>query len=102
MPQPLRMDMSYLAYATACRTLNEALSMRTFLAGYTLTVADMAIWGQLQGNLVHSGPFRCKVTCFYLMHGPARLQSFIAQASPNQLYVLSLCSCCREILYVLV
>ena len=24
--------------------------MRTFLAGYTLTVADMAIWGQLQGT----------------------------------------------------
>ncbi len=24
--------------------------MRTYLAGYTLTVADMAIWGQLQGQ----------------------------------------------------
>ena len=51
---------SWLEYATyivgggalepACRTLNEALSMRTFLAGYSLSVADMAIWGQLQGS----------------------------------------------------
>ena len=24
--------------------------MRTYLAGYTLSVADMAIWGQLQGQ----------------------------------------------------
>lgn len=51
---------TWLEYATyivgggalepACRTLNEALSMRTFLAGYSLSVADMAIWGQLQGG----------------------------------------------------
>ena len=51
---------NWLEYATyivgggalepACRTLNEALSMRTFLAGYSLSVADMAIWGQLQGD----------------------------------------------------
>ena len=38
------------ALEPACRTLNEALSMRTFLAGYSLSVADMAIWGQLQGG----------------------------------------------------
>lgn len=38
------------ALEPACRTLNEALSMRTFLAGYSLSVADMAIWGQLQGD----------------------------------------------------
>jgi len=62
-PQGLLYDIQvgrWLEYATyivgggplepACRTLNEALSMRTYLAGYTLTVADMAIWGQLQGD----------------------------------------------------
>ena len=38
------------ALEPACRTLNEALSMRTYLACYTLTVADMAVWGQLQGD----------------------------------------------------
>ena len=62
---------SWLEYATyivgggalepACRTLNEALSMRTFLAGYSLSVADMAIWGQLQGG----SPF-CKSSCIFL------------------------------------
>ena len=61
-------------YATDCRTLNEALSMRTFLAGYTLTVADMAIWGQLQGDCQNFGSFhRCSLTLLYHMHGPAWL-----------------------------
>ena len=66
---------SWLEYATyivgggalepACRTLNEALSMRTFLAGYTLSVADMAIWGQLQGrcSLLES---HCILPCTFM------------------------------------
>ena len=35
--------------------------MRTFLAGYTLTVADMAIWGQLQGDFYKIRPFKKSV-----------------------------------------
>ena len=34
--------------APACMTVNEALSLRTFLVGYSLTVADIAVWAQLQ------------------------------------------------------
>ena len=34
--------------APACMTVNEALSLRTFLVGYSLTIADIAVWAQLQ------------------------------------------------------
>ena len=53
------------ALEPACRTLNDALSMRTFLAGYTLSVADMAIWGQLQG-VSYSCEDYCTFLCTFL------------------------------------
>lgn len=34
----------------ACATVNEALALRTYLAGYSLSPADIAVWGQLQGE----------------------------------------------------
>ena len=78
---------SWLEYATyivgggalepACRTLNEALSMRTFLAGYSLSVADMAIWGQLQGDQ----PL-CKTPLHLPEHFPGRLQPEHCQDGP--------------------
>lgn len=30
--------------------INEYLALRTFLVGYSLTVADLQVWGQLQGK----------------------------------------------------
>ncbi|KXZ44656.1 hypothetical protein GPECTOR_64g150 [Gonium pectorale] len=33
-----------------CSALNDYLTLRTFLVGYSLTVADLAVWGQLQGS----------------------------------------------------
>lgn len=36
----------------ACATVNEALALRTYLVGYSLSSADIAIWGQLHGTLV--------------------------------------------------
>lgn len=33
-----------------CSSIDKYLALRTFLAGYALTVADFAIWGQLQGE----------------------------------------------------
>ena len=70
---------SWLEYATyivgggalepACRTLNEALSMRTFLAGYSLSVADMAIWGQLQGRPSLSEN-HCNIPCTFMQLQP--------------------------------
>ncbi|EIE22615.1 glutamyl-tRNA synthetase, putative [Coccomyxa subellipsoidea C-169] len=35
----------------ACATLNEALALRTYLVGYSLSPADVAVWGQLQVTL---------------------------------------------------
>ncbi|BDA45805.1 Glutamate-tRNA ligase, cytoplasmic [Coccomyxa sp. Obi] len=35
----------------ACATVNEALALRTYLAGYRLSPADIAVWGQLQVTL---------------------------------------------------
>ena len=35
----------------ACATVNEALALRTYLVGYSLSPADIAVWGQLQGEL---------------------------------------------------
>jgi glutamyl-tRNA synthetase len=32
-----------------CSALNDYLQLRTFLVGYCLTAADLALWGQLQG-----------------------------------------------------
>ncbi|GLC51783.1 hypothetical protein PLESTB_000547800 [Pleodorina starrii] len=33
-----------------CVALNDYLTLRTFLVGYGLTLADLAVWGQLQGS----------------------------------------------------
>ncbi|GFR43005.1 hypothetical protein Agub_g4005 [Astrephomene gubernaculifera] len=33
-----------------CVALNDYLALRTFLVGYSLTLADLAVWGQLQGS----------------------------------------------------
>lgn len=35
----------------ACASANDFLSLRTFLVGYALTVADVGAWGQLEANL---------------------------------------------------
>lgn len=35
-----------------CRSLDDYLSLRTFFVGYNLTIADIAIWGQLQATPV--------------------------------------------------
>lgn len=34
---------------SACAALNDYLAVRTFLVGYSLTAADVACWGQLEG-----------------------------------------------------
>ena len=34
----------------ACAAVNEYLAVRTFLVGYSLTAADIACWGQLEGQ----------------------------------------------------
>ncbi|KAK9795898.1 hypothetical protein WJX73_001913 [Symbiochloris irregularis] len=36
----------------ACTAMNDYLAVRTFLAGYSLTAADVACWGQLEGTPV--------------------------------------------------
>eukprot|EP00877_Chromochloris_zofingiensis_P010541 jgi/Chrzof1/5740/Cz16g14040.t1_GTS2[v5.2] len=39
---------SGLGFEPMCVSINNYLSLRTFLVGYTFTVADVALWGQLQ------------------------------------------------------
>ncbi len=34
----------------ACKVMNDFLSLRTFLVDYSVSVADVACWGQLQGT----------------------------------------------------
>ena len=36
--------------ADAAAAVNEYLALRTFLVGYRLTLADVALWGQLTGE----------------------------------------------------
>jgi glutamyl-tRNA synthetase len=36
-------------FEPVCGSIDKYLALRTFLAGYAPTVADFAIWGQLQG-----------------------------------------------------
>ena len=33
-----------------CVSINDFLALRTFLVGYTLTIADICAWGQLGGG----------------------------------------------------
>ena len=35
----------------ACSSVNDFLSLRTFLVGHSLTLADVACWAQLQPNM---------------------------------------------------
>lgn len=35
---------------SACAVINDYLSLRTFLVDYSVTAADVACWGQLQGE----------------------------------------------------
>ena len=34
----------------ACEAINTYLTLRTFLVDYKVTAADIACWGQLEGN----------------------------------------------------
>ena len=45
------------SFAAACQAANEALTLRTLLAGHGLTVADVAVWGQLKSALAQTGFF---------------------------------------------
>ena len=33
-----------------CGVVDQFLSLRTYLVGYQLTIADLQVWGQLQGD----------------------------------------------------
>jgi glutamyl-tRNA synthetase len=37
-------------FEAVCHGINDYLALRTYLVGYSLTVADIALWGQLQGT----------------------------------------------------
>ena len=37
-------------FEAVCCSIDAFLALRTFLAGYALTAADFAVWGQLQGE----------------------------------------------------
>lgn len=34
-----------------CGVVDQFLSLRTYLVGYQLSIADLQVWGQLQGSL---------------------------------------------------
>jgi membrane protein implicated in regulation of membrane protease activity len=38
-------------FEALCGRLSDYLSLRSFFVGYGVTAADVAIWGQLQGEL---------------------------------------------------
>lgn len=42
-----------LAFEPTCKAIDAYLALRTFLVGYAPTVADLAVWGALQGAPVH-------------------------------------------------
>ena len=50
-----------VTFEPVCGKIDEFLALRTYLVGYTLTVADLALWGQLQGKL-------CKLVAY--LHFP--------------------------------
>lgn len=54
---------SGLGFEPMCVSINNYLSLRTFLVGYTFTVADVALWGQLQGNWSVGGMQLLQVSC---------------------------------------
>lgn len=37
-------------FEAACNGINDYLALRTYIVGHDLTVADIALWGQLQGE----------------------------------------------------
>eukprot|EP00798_Chlamydomonas_sp_ICE-L_P023367 gene23367-30628_t len=39
-----------VTFEPTCMSLNDFLALRTYLVGYNITIADLALWGQLQGN----------------------------------------------------
>ena len=54
----------------ACGVFNHYLSLRTFLVDYSLTVADVACWGQLQGLRWHvwpHSPCMMQIACLFIM-----------------------------------
>lgn len=42
-----------LDLAPALADLDAALSLRTFLVGHTLTLADLCVWAALKGEMMH-------------------------------------------------
>ncbi len=53
------------SFAAACEAANAALTLRTYLAGHSISVADVAVWGQLKGVIARSsvGPLPQGHTC---------------------------------------
>lgn len=61
-------------FTAPCEAANEALTLRTFLAGHSLTVADVAVWGQLKSALT---PRRTDA-----VQGSAQLSSIHSRRKP--------------------
>ena len=52
-----------------CGVVDQFLSLRTYLVGYQLSIADLQIWGQLQGTSMltatfYSHPFQIVILGF--------------------------------------
>ena len=60
----------------ACAAVNAALAQRTFLVGYNLTIADIAVWAQLQSacsSRLSSASSRRALSAVFFLEG-ARLE----------------------------
>jgi hypothetical protein len=63
---------------SAVAAVNEFLSLRTFLVGYSLSLADLACWGRLQGERLRTevGPLSNFTRCGR-PNGPAMPQKLV-------------------------
>lgn len=73
-------------FEAACERLNDYLSLRTYFGDYDLTIADLGVWGALQGLLL--SPFRHPITAIGFMV----LKGGFWSVQPPHLTLLFLCA----------
>ena len=79
-----------------CGVVDQFLSLRTYLVGYQLSIADLQVWGQLQGRhnpVMHAAVLVCLnwLTCMHAKSSPDTWCAWARVAECHIIYI-QICS----------
>lgn len=78
-------------FEAVCNGINDYLALRTYVIGHNLTVADLALWGQLQGEALLRMGMGAADSSVWLQHWLCAWPTASILTKAASLLLLSLC-----------